>query len=416
MPVEPIDISSGQARRLAVAKQGLSGPLPRTADKSAILDAIRKMAYVQWDPVSVVAPSHQLVVWSRVGSYHPIDLEDLQWKEKQLFQGWGHAASLVLTEDYPLHYSLMKRYPECLSSGWGKWKRWARVWIPKNRRVRTAILQELRSGPKTVSQFRDHAKTRRTDGAWSSASDVSDMLFHMWMGGEVMIVGHEGRTNVWGLSEEFLPCWVDKKSPPPDEVERRFAERSLRALGVATKSEIHITFPNGHYLDLTGALKRLEAESTIHRVRMEGRPNREVRYIHQDDVESLESLESRAWQPRTSILSPFDNLIAARGRVSQLFGFDYAHENYVPKEKRKFGVYVMPILKGDRFLGRIAPRTDRERHRLVIEGVHAEASATLDRATGEEVAEQIEGLAKFLGCSRVDYPGKVPRGWRGSLS
>lgn len=412
---KPIDVGLEQARRLTIAKQHLSGPLPRRPGQESILDVARDLAYVQWDPVNVVAPAHELTLWSRLGSYRRSDLEDLMWKERRLFQGWGHAASLLLTEDYPIHYSMMRRYPECLSSGWGRWRDWARKWIPTHKKLRRAVLREMSSGPQTTSQFADHAKTFRRAEGWGSGSDVSEMLFHLWMGGDVMIVGHEGRQNLWGLTDSFLPSWAERKLLAPSRVESLCAQRAIRGLGVASRTEVHLSFPNGHYLRLKETLATLEAEGTIHPVRVEGLGRRDVRYIHDDDLELLEAL-GEEWDPRLSILGPFDNLLTVRGRVGELFGFDFVHENYVPKEKRKFGVYVMPILYGDRFLGRITPRMDREGRRLLIEGVFAEESASGETQLGENIAVAIGELARFLGADGVRYTRRVPSAWRRALS
>jgi len=122
-----ISTSLESARRLAVTKQHLAGKLPTGSAREAILSVIRDLGYVQLDPINTVAPSHVLVLWSRVGDFQLSDLDRLLWDEKKVFEHWSHAASIVLTEDYPLHYSLMRQYPESLSKSWGGWKAKART-------------------------------------------------------------------------------------------------------------------------------------------------------------------------------------------------------------------------------------------------------------------------------------------------
>src|SRR5207302_9165381 len=139
---------------------------------------------------------------------------------------------------------------------------------------------------------------------------VSTGLFHMQMSGDVMVVGHEGRQNIWGLSKTFLPSWVQRKELSEPEVEQEGAKRTLRALGTASPSEINRYFLRGRYLNLKKALERLQSESTIHRVRIEGISGE--RYVHDRDVRLLESMNSDAWRPRMSLLAPFDNLLAVR--------------------------------------------------------------------------------------------------------
>ena len=396
-----------------MTKQHLAGKVPTGPATEMIVSVIRDLGFVQWDPVDVVAPSHLITLWSRVGKFRMSDLDRLLWDDKKLFEHWSHAASIVLTEDYPLFYSLMKRYPESLSKSWGGWKARARKWLAENKGLRKKILNELGKGPLRLSEFEDHARGKRSADGWTSGSDVSTALFHMQMSGDVMVVGHEGRQNIWGLSETFLPSWVARNELPEQEVEREGAERTIRALGTASPSEINRYFLRGRYLDLKKALERLQEESTVHRVHVTGLGGE--RYIHDRDVQLLESMNSRVWQPRMSLLAPFDNLLAVREGTSRLFGFDYVHENFLPKNKRKFGTYVLPILWGDRFIGRVDPKMDRENERLVVNSIHAEPGAPKDKEVALKIRETIENLAEFLGAKEVEYTARVPKAWRNSL-
>jgi uncharacterized protein len=415
MSREPRTASLESVRRLAVTKQRLAGELPRTASLSTILSVVRDLAYVQWDPVSIVAPSHMISLWSRLGRFRPSDLEKLLWEEKKLFEHWTPMASIVLTEDYPLYRSLMSRYPESLSKSWGTQRAQAKTFLAGHAELRKKMLKELRNGPLQLGQFKEHARTRRNDGDWTPGSDVSHMLFHLLMSGEVMVVGHKGNQNIWGLAEPFLPSWVDRKELSQEEFEREAAQRAIRALGTATPSEIAYYFVRGRYDHLREALAHLEGEGAIQRVGVREFGARDERYVHEQDLALLESLGGAGWQPRMSLLPPFDNLICSPARTSRLFGFDYVREQFLPKEKRKFGTYVLPILWGERLIGRIDPCIDRERDELVINSVHAEPDAPGDRAVAAELGETISRFADFLGVSRVVYPPRVPRPWKGTL-
>lgn len=376
---------------------------------------IRDLGYVQFDPVSVVAPSHVIVLWSRVANFRLSDLDRLLWDEKRLFEHWAHAASIVLTEDYPLYYSMMRRYPESLSKSWGGWKARARKWLAEHEDLRKTILRELRKGPLRLSEFEDHVRTKRSADGWTSGSDVSTTLFHLQMRGEVMVVGREGNQKIWGLSEKFLPRWVERKELAEQEVEREGAQRTIRALGTASPSEINLYFLRGRYLNLKKALESLQEESTIHRVHVTGLGGRDERYVHDSDIPLLESMNSDAWEPRMSLLAPFDNLLCLRTRTNSMFGFDYIHENFLPQGKRKFGTYVLPILWGDRFIGRIDPQMDRRNEKLLINSVHAERGAPVDEEVSSKIGETIENLAAFLGAKEVVYTARVPKAWRNSL-
>jgi uncharacterized protein len=416
MSREPLTISLESVRRLAVSKQLLSGRLPAHGTLTEILSVVRDLDYVQWDPVSIVAPSHILTLWNRVGDFRLSDLEKLLWNEKRLFLHWTPQASVVSMGDYPLYHSLMSRYPESLTRTWGNHRTAAKKFLAGHADLRRKVLGELKKGPRQLSQFKDHAHTQRHGGDWTASSDVSLMLFHLLMSGRVMVVGHQGNQNIWGLSEEFLPSWVDRKVLSEEEFEREAAQRAIRALGTGTPKEITYYFVRGRYQNLKAILASLESESTIHRVTVEGSGPQEERYIHHRDVSLVDSMDTSAWIPRVSLLPPFDNLVCSTARTKRVFGFDYVREQFLPAEKRRFGTYVLPILWGDKLIGRIDPRLDKARGELVINAVHAEPDAPPERAIADKIGETIARLAKFLGASRVTYTSRVPSAWKSSLS
>ncbi len=410
-----VSASAQDVRRLAVTKQRLAGSLPTKPTSEDIASVIRELAYVQWDPVAIVAPSHILTLWARLGGFRPSDLDRMLWDKKTIFLHWTPQASLVLTEDYPLYRSLMSRYPESLSGSWKSHEASARKFLAGHAPLRRKVLEELKKGPLKVGEFEDHLRTRGNADAWTPSSDVSHMLFHLLMSGKVMVVGHQGNQNVWGLSEEFLPEWVEKKEIGEEEFERRAVQRAIRALGTATPAEINYYFVRGRYRSLKKTLALLLEESRIHRVEVKEFGSREERYVHDDDVRLLESMGSDPWQPRISLLPPFDNLICSQSRTKKVFGFDYVREQFLPEEKRKYGTYVLPILWGDRLIGRVDPRMDRRNGRLVINSVHAEAGAPKGEEVSTKIAEKVQGLADFLGAKETSYTPRVPPQWRKSL-
>ena len=387
--------------------------MPSRATREHILSVVRDLCYVQWDPIEAVAPSHIIALWSRIGNFRLSDLDALLWEEKKLFLHQA-PAMIVVTEDYPLFYSLMRRYPESLSKSWGGWKERARKYLAKHE-LRKRILNELKDGPLRLNQFRDHVRTGRAADGWTSASDVSHMLFHLQMTGDVMIVGHQGNQNIWGLSEKFLPSWVEKKNLTEEDFEREAAQRAIRALGTASPREIHVYFPRARYLNLKKNLERLQEESIIHRVHVTGLDGKDERYVHDKDIRLLESMNSDTWQPRMSLLAPFDNLICLRSRTNKIFGFDYLHENFLPESKRKFGTFVHPILYGDRLIGRADLLMDRKNEKLLVNSVHAERAAPGDKEVSSKIKETIGQLAEFLGAKAVVYTARVPGAWKNSL-
>jgi uncharacterized protein YcaQ len=404
------------ARRLAVAKQHLAGKRPSKPDADYILRVTRDLGCLQLDPISTVAPSHLIVLWSRLGNFDTTDLDNLLWRDKKLFEYWAHQASIVMMEDYPLYYSLMRRHPDMLASQGSVWRQRIDKFLNANAKLRDHILNELRQkGPLLSREFEDKTRVKGNLG-WGSWGDVSRMMFHLFLRGEVMVVGREGKQKLYGLSEDFLPSWVSKKKLSAEEVEYLAVQRSLRALGIANSSEISWHFLRKRYPNLKATIKQLVADEEIIPISISDGPvEKGERYIHSKDITLLNELESNKWEPRISLLSPFDNLFCDRARTKLLFNFDYTIEIYTPPNKRKFGYYVLSILYGEKFIGRIDPVMDRKNGKLIIKAVHAEPYAPKDKDTSREIRDSVEELSEFLGAKEVVYSRKVPRYWQRHL-
>jgi uncharacterized protein YcaQ len=243
------------------------------------------------------------------------------------------------------------------------------------------------------------------------------MLAFLWGTGRVMVAGRAGGKKLWDLTERCLPAWTPRDRLSQREIVRRAAQRSLRALGIATPRQIQQHFIRDRYRNLDQALRDLTTEGRIERVQIAdgGHTWRGEWYVHVDDLPLVERLEAGEWAPRTTLLSPFDNLICDRARTTLLFGFHFRLEIYVPPAQRRYGFFVMPVLHGDRLIGRIDPAMDRGRGALRVKAVHAEPDAPKTAATGRAVAGAIEDLARFLGAGQIEYPKNVPAGWRRAL-
>jgi len=321
-------------------------------------------------------------------------------------------------EDYPLHYYMMRGYPDVFLKALGPvWRTRVKNWLSKNSALREYVLTELKQkGPLLSRQFEDKTRAKPRGFGWSSWSDVSRMLFHLFFKGEVMVVGRQGKQKLWDLSERFLPSWVPKTELSEEEVEYEAVQRALRALGTANESEINWQFLRGRYRTLKDTLKRLQADLKIHPIEiLDGPIGKSERYIHSKDIPLLDDLDSDGWEPRVSLLSPFDNLFCDRARTKLLFNFDYTIEIYTPPSKRKYGYYVLPILYGDKFIGRMDPLMDRKNGKLSIKAVYAERNAPKDKGVSREIRNSVEQLSEFLGAKEVVYSRKVPKYWRSYL-
>jgi len=291
------------ARRLFLSRQRLTGPLPAAPGPEAVVATATDLASLQLDPIGVVARSHLLVLWSRLGRYDPADVEALRWGERRLFEYWARAAAIVCTEDLTIHSLLMRRYP---SDRYAHNRR-LRAWLAANQARSRSILLQLRTGgPLPTRALEDRATTSWQSGGWTAGRNVDRMLDVLWTQGRVMVAGRQGQQRVWDLAERWLPPWAPTRRPPEREVVRLAAQRSLRALGVATARDIDRHFTAGRYPGLTSVLAGLEREGRVSRVRVadDGVEWPGPWYLHADDLPLLERLEAGDWRPRTTLLSP----------------------------------------------------------------------------------------------------------------
>ena len=416
-------ISATTARRLAITRQRLAGQTSKSS-ADGIFDLVKDLGFLQLDPTNVVAPSHQLVVFSRVGPYQPKHLETLLWDERRLFESWAHAASIVVTEHYPIYRWIMHR----VATGKGFWhgfttsgeRQSQRVlaWMKANDALRRSMMRQIRErGPLPSRAFEDRSTGAWQSSGWNNGRNVGMMLFYLQMTGQLMVAGRSGGQKLWDLPERCLPPRTPRTRLGEPAIVRWAAEISLRALGVATAADIRDHFIRWKYVNLPAALSSLEKQGRIvpFGVRDGDRSWPGTWYVHADDLPLLDRLEAGQWSPRTTLLSPFDNLIIDRRRTSRMFGFDYTMEIYVPAAKRHYGYYAMPVLHGDRLVARVDPAMDRKAGRLSIRGVSVEDGCN-DLAVARATREAIAGLASFLRAGAIDYDGAVPPRWRRTLS
>lgn len=405
-----LTLTPTQARRLAITRQRLAGP-PPAPTRDGILELFRNLGCVQIDPIRAVERTQYLVLWSRVGNYNPAHLHTLLWDSRHLFEYWAHAASIVLTEDYQIHHHYMRRFAAGqVDSGWHQ-----RVqdWLVENTGFREYVLARLHAeGPLAISQLEDRSVRPWASDGWNQNRNLGQMLSFLWEQGDIMVAGRKGIERLWGLTADHLPEWTPREPLPAREITRRAAQKSLRALGVGTAKHIANHFTRNRYPELDSVLAELVAAAEILPAQIADWPGRW--YIHAADVPLLNTLaDDNGWQPRTTLLSPFDNLICDRDRTEQMWDFFFRIEIYVPPGKRQYGYYVLPILHGDRLIGRLDPRLDRKTHTLHINAVYAEPAAPPD--AGPAVAAAISELAQFLAARRIVFTEKVPPFWQAAL-
>jgi uncharacterized protein YcaQ len=388
-PGEPRSISLRRARQVAVNAQLLSAPRPRS-----ILEVVEGLGSVQMDPTRTVARTEHLVFWSRLGRKFRVDeLERLLWQDRSLFE---YRAFIFPSSEYPVHRETMRRYPSTTA----KRHEYIRTYLQENKTFRRYVLDRLRrEGPLATRAFEDRSAEGWHTGGWNDdGRNTSMMLEVLWAKGEVMIAGRAGQERVWDLASRSLPS--EAARPAPGEEARRLLDIQLRALGISKVSRFGWTFEGARPPGWERASAALEREGRAVRVTVDGL--RGERWAHAEVLE-------RSFRPRTVLLSPFDRLIHDRARSEELFGFRFRLEIYVPKAKREFGYFVMPILHGDQVVGRLDPFFDRSANVLRINAVHAEPGAPA--SAWPSIRKQIDELAAWLGAEDVALPER-PAIWR----
>ncbi|HEV2013185.1 MAG TPA: crosslink repair DNA glycosylase YcaQ family protein [Candidatus Dormibacteraeota bacterium] len=368
------------ARRLAVARQRLSGSRPKPVATDDIHELVRAIGCLQLDPTAVVARNHLLVLFSRLGPFDPKLVDTLLWDERRLYEYWAHQASIVPTEDRPLHAAL--------PPPWGEPRR-TESWMTTRARFSKLVLERLAAnGSVRAADFEEHAE--KYESGWGERSPIADALALLWLQGWIVPAGRVGSGRRWALADAWFGTPLGQIPEHPLAL-REAAVRSLRALGIATQQQVKNHFIRDRYQGLARAWKHLEADGLI--VPVELGPKGDW-YVHAEDVELLEQIEAGAFEPRTTLLSPFDNLICDRNRTLALWGFDFRLEIYVPKTKR-WGYFVMPLLHGDRIIARFDLAVDRNAGVLNLIGERWEPGwegARPVRATKRALDE----LASFL--------------------
>ena len=230
------------------------------------------------------------------------------------------------------------------------------------------------------------------------------------------MAGRQGNQRIWQLMADFLPAGTSEEELEAVAMTRRSLPHALRALGVATVRQIKAHFTRNDYPGLTAVLAEMIAANEVVTVQVTGDDGAlwpGTWYMLAEMLPIIESLQQGMWQPRTSLLSPFDNLICDRKRTELMWDFRFRIEIYVPAAKRQYGYYVLPILHGQKLVGRVAPRMNRKTGVLQINGVYAEPGWDERAEVGVAVATAVANLADFLGATEIKYErDKVATGWR----
>jgi len=410
-----VEVPLERARQLALECQGFPREAPRSRPrKSDIVRLVEKIGYLQLDPTNIVVRSHLLVLWSRLGKFDFQLVDQLLEKDKRLFEYWTHAAAIVPASDFSFHRHRMRHYlvPR---RGWGPevWK-----WARQNSGLRDEILGRLqRDGPLGVGAFDDREHTGWTKVTGTAGRNIGEMLLVLWMQGEVAVARRKSGRRVWDLAERHYAAMLPDHEVEPREGARRAVERAMGALGIATPPMISQYGFAGHFGEVSKAIRDFVEEGRLVPIDLAGapRPLSETWYARSEDLAELLGTRRGGDWNRATLLSPFDNLIAHRGRAEAVFGLRYRIEIYTPRSKRVFGYFALPVLDGDRFIGTVETELDRRRRRLAIHQGHPLSTGTENDRDGKAVDRAVRALATFVGAGEVVYGTRFPKGWARDL-
>ncbi len=349
------------------------------------LDLVRRLEAVQLDPVATVERNQHLVLGARLPGYQPADLEALL-AAGQVFEYWANAMCAMPMEDYPVFEPVRRHYRTLLQPA-----------LDRLGAIVPHVLDRLeREGPLPARAF---ATEQRVAGYWDRAATskaTSHALNVLLDAGMVMVARRSGAERHFDLPERVVPARLRQPLEGEDADARRF-DKYLRAVRIIDASNprlgwMHITGERG---TVPVAERRRAIEERVRRGWLEPLEIEGVTRTYYMLAE--DRLEARAAEGSVRFLPPLDNLLWSRQRLADLFGFDYTWEVYTPAQKRRFGHYTMPILKGDRLIGRIDPRLDRRTGTLVINLLHLEKGVHRTKALGAA----IEAFAHRLGARDV---------------
>lgn len=354
-------LSRTDARGIAVQAQLLDAERP-----AGLLELVRHLSLLQLDPIAAVAPSADLVAWSRLGSsYSPAELrhalEDRTLLELQ--------AMVRPAEDLALYRANMADWP-----GRGElrdWQVFLRGWVKANDACRRDILKRLKAaGPLPMRELPDTCAEPWGSTGWTNERNVEKLLGFMVQRGEVAVAGRQGRERLWDLASRVYP---DDPIVPAEEAKGIRDERGLRALGIARAS---------------GPERPVEPVG----VGDAGEPAVVEGVKGQWRVDP--SLLGRPFSGRTALLSPFDRLVHDRKRTSELFDFDYQLEMYKPASKRRWGYYALPVLHRERLIGKVDATADREAGVLRVDAIHEDEP--FSKTAAAAVRRELKDLARWL--------------------
>lgn len=380
------------ARRLFLDRHALSEAPAGPASGQALHDLIERIGFVQVDSINTVARAHDMILWSRRQSYRPPALKRLLERDRTMWEHWTHDASILPTRLHGVWQHRFQRDEQRLEANWKRWFRdgyQAQFDIILNRIARDGPLGTADVGEGEV----------RGRGGWWDWHPSKTALEWLWRTGRLAITRRDGFAKIYDLTERVIPEAL--RAPVPEDAVTDWACRSaLRHLGFATSGEIAAYWKAVSPDAARDWCRNALARGEIIEAEVEGAQGQRRKVFVFPDLPEVDCPDPT---PRLRILSPFDPALRDRDRAEFLFGFYYRIEVFVPEPKRVYGYYVFPVLEGDRLVGRIDVKAFRDVGALRVKGFWPEAGVKLTKARRGKLEAELDRLAAFAGCERVEF-------------
>ena len=364
-------LSKADARQIAVRAQLLDAERP-----TDLLEVVEHLTLLQLDPTAAIAPSADLVAWTRLGdAYRPEQLTQALAEDRTLYEV---RAIIRPTTDLGLQLAAMAAWPfaDDEQRYWAVPGPSAARWLKTNDSFRRDVLKLLRkSGPLQSRDIPDTSVEPWQSSGWTGNRNVTQMLEFLSARGEVATSRRVGRQRLWDLAERVYP---PVEVVPLGEARRLMAKRRVRSLGIA-RPEVTGVLGERRFEDVAGEPAEVEGTEGEWRV----------------DPEQI----GRPFEGRTALLSPFDRLVHDRERAQELFDFEYTLEMYKPAAQRRWGYFALPVLHGDRLVGKVDATADRKRSVLDVHAIHADVRFT--KPITKAVHAELAALASWLGLEAV---------------
>lgn len=385
-------ITNAVARRIFLDRHALAERPTGPAAGAALAALIRRIGFVQVDSINTVERAHQMILWSRRRSYRSESLARLIERDRGLWEHWTHDASILPVELFPYWKHRFDRDRSRLVERWTGWQR------AGFHEKFDAVLQRIADHGPVSSADVGEGETRGKGGWWNWHPSKA-ALEYLWRVGELSVTRREGFRKIYDLTERVIPAEWRQAEVAEDAAEDWAFRSALGHLGFGSPGELaaywNALSPDHAKIWCAAALQRGE----VIEVQVEGADGQLRRALAAPDVLGETPPEPT---PQLRILSPFDPALRDRKRAERLFGFHYRIEVFVPEPKRRFGYYVFPVLEGARLIGRLDAKAYRDESVLRLRAFWPEAGIAMGRQRRTRLEAELQRLAEFSGCERVE--------------